>query len=121
MIRFTHFNFNVVDLEKSIRFYRDALNLTPTRELDDPEGAFKLVYLSDGKSDFALELTHIKPRAKFYNLGECASHIACETDEFDVLYQKHKEMGIIVYENTVMGIYYIADPDGYWIEIVPKK
>ena len=36
-------------------------------------------------------------------------------------YQKHKEMGCICYENTEMGLYFIADPDGYWSEILRQK
>ncbi len=32
MIAFNHFNFNVLDLEKSLKFYKDALGLTPVRE-----------------------------------------------------------------------------------------
>lgn len=52
MIRFNHFNFNVLDLEKSIAFYKEALNLTPVREKNAEDGSFKLVYLGDGSSDF---------------------------------------------------------------------
>ena len=41
--------------------------------------------------------------------------------EYDALYARHKEMGCVCYENPGMGIYFIADPDGYWIEICPEK
>ena len=30
-------------------------------------------------------------------------------------------MGCIAFENPTMGIYFVTDPDGYWIEIVPKR
>ena len=46
---------------------------------------------------------------------------AFTTDEFDALYEKHKEMGVVCFENPGMGIYFISDPDGYWIEIVPER
>ena len=57
MIRFNHFNFNVVDLDRSLTFYRDALGLEPVRRKTASDGSFQLVYLGDGETDFQLELT----------------------------------------------------------------
>lgn len=120
MITFNHFNFNVLDLEKSLKFYKEALNLNPIKEKIAQDGSFKLVYLGDGVSDFSLELTYLKERKEPYNLGDLEYHLAMATDDYNSLYHKHKEMGIICFENPEMGIYFIADPDGYWIEIVPQ-
>ena len=121
MTTFNHFNFNVLDLEKSLAFYKEALNLTPVREKTAEDGSFRLVYLGDeGGSPFTLELTWLRDRGdKPYNLGECEFHLAFLTSEFDALYEKHKAMGCVCFENPAMGIYFISDPDGYWIEIVP--
>lgn len=121
MIKFNHFNFNVLDLQKSLKFYKEALDLTPVREKTAGDGSFKLVFLGDGKSDFTLELTYLTERKEPYNLGECEFHLAFHVDEYEELYKKHKEMGIICFENPGMGIYFISDPDGYWIEIVPAR
>jgi len=121
MTRFYHFNFNVLDLERSLAFYDKALGLTPVREKESKDGSFKLVFLGDGLTDFQLELTWLRDRTKPYDLGECEFHLAFETDEYDALYAKHKEMGCVCFENPAMGIYFIVDPDGYWIEIVPKR
>ena len=121
MISFNHFNFNILNLEKSLAFYKEALGLTPVREKEASDGSFKLVYLGDGKSDFTLELTYLTDRKEPYDLGECEFHLAFTTDEFDALYEKHKEMGVVCFENPGMGIYFISDPDGYWIEIVPER
>lgn len=121
MITFNHFNFNVLDLEKSLKFYKDTLGLSPVREKQAEDGSFKLVFLGDGKSDFSLELTWLRDRKEPYNLGECEFHLAFVTDEYDTCYQRHKDLGVICYENPAMGIYFISDPDGYWIEIVPQK
>lgn len=121
MILFNHFNFNVLDLEKSLKFYKEALNLEPVREKVASDESFKLVYLGDGKSDFTLELTWLRDRKEPYNLGECEFHLAFVTDEYEELHQKHKEQGIICFENEAMGIYFISDPYGYWIEVVPAK
>ena len=123
MTRFYHFNFNVVDLDRSLEFYRRALNLSPVRTKQAGDGSFKLVFLGDeGASDFQLELTWLRDRGdKPYDLGECEFHLAFRTDEFEALHARHREMGCICYENLDMGVYFIADPDGYWIEIVPEK
>lgn len=121
MICFNHFNFNVLDLEKSLAFYKEALNLQVAREKEAKDHSFKLVYLGDGQSDFSLELTWLKDRTEPYDLGEEEFHLAFVIDEYETLYEKHKEMGVICFENPSMGIYFIKDPDGYWIEIVPKR
>ncbi len=121
MITFNHFNFNVLDLEKSIDFYRQALGLTPVREKEAPDGSFRLVYLGDGVTDFTLELTWLRDRKDPYDLGEGEFHLAFHVDEYEELHQKHADMGCICFENPAMGIYFIEDPDGYWIEIVPSS
>ena len=118
MIRFAHNNFNVVDLEKSMKFYEEALNLKEVHRLENPD--FTLVYLGDGgNTPHELELTWIKGRTEKYNLGENEFHLAFYTDDYEELHAKHKEMGCICYENEAMGIYFIVDPDGYWLEIIP--
>ena len=121
MLQFNHFNFNVLDLEKSLKFYKDALDLSPVRTKEASDGSFKLVYLGDGESDFTLELTWLKERTEPYNLGECEFHLALTVDDYEAAYKRHKELGVICYENPAMGIYFISDPDGYWIEIVPVR
>ena len=83
MIKFNHFNFNVLDLNKSLAFYKEALGLEPVREKDASDGSFKLVYLGDGVSDFTLELTWLKDRTEPYNLGECEFHLAFHVDDYE--------------------------------------
>jgi len=121
MVKFNHYNFNVLHLEKSLAFYKEALGLVPVKEKRDPDGAFILVYLGDGSGGFTLELTWLDGREEPYNLGEGEFHLAFTVDDFDEMYKKHKAMGVICYENKEMGVYFIADPDGYWIEIVPEE
>lgn len=122
MLRFNHFNFNVLDLDRSLAFYKQALGLTPVREKEAADQSFKLVYLADAaNSPFQLELTWLRDRTEPYNLGECEFHLAFTADDFQATYEKHKAMGCICFENPAMGIYFISDPDGYWIEIVPAK
>ncbi|MBS4959899.1 MAG: VOC family protein [Clostridiales bacterium] len=121
MIRFDHFNFNVMDLEKSIQFYKEAFGLEQIRSIDGPEGSFKIVYLADQETSFRLELTWLRDRKEPYNLGDLEYHLAFKTDQFDEFHKKHQEMGIICFENDAMGIYFVSDPDGYWIEVVPVR
>ena len=117
--RFAHYNFNVTDLTRSIGFYREALGLEEIRRVER-EG-FTLVFLSDGLTDFTLELTHLEAHPQPYDLGENEFHLCFKTDDMDAAHAKHKEMGCICYENEGMGIYFISDPDGYWIEVVPER
>ena len=66
---FNHFNFNVLDVEKSLKFYEEALGLKEVRRKEAEDGSFILVYLGDGKSSFTLELTWLKERTEKYDLG----------------------------------------------------
>lgn len=69
MLTFNHFNFNVLDLERSLKFYEEALGLKPVREKNAADGSFKIVYLGDGQTGFTLELTWLRDRKEPYNLG----------------------------------------------------
>lgn len=117
--KMVHENYNVVDLDKSIAFYQEALGLTEKRRIQG-EG-FIIVYLSNDASDFELELTWLSDHEKAYDLGECEFHLAFSVEDFKQAYEHHKKMGCICFENKEMGIYFITDPDGYWLEIVPQK
>lgn len=120
--RFDHFNFNVLDLEKSIHFYEKALGLKEVRRKAAPDGSFILVYMGDGKTDFTLELTWLRDRKESYNLGEGEFHLCLRVEgNYEKVRKFHKEMGCVCYENTAMGLYFINDPDDYWIEILPLK
>ena len=114
-----HENYNVADLEKSIAFYEKALGLHEKRRTNG-EG-FIIVYLGNDQSDFELELTWLAEHPQKYNLGECEFHLAFRTDDFEAAHKLHQEMGCICFENPKMGIYFIQDPDGYWLEIVPVR
>ena len=111
MIRFDHFNFNVLDLEKSLEFYDKALGFKPLREKEPSDGSFKLVYLGDGETDFTLELTWLRDRTEPYDLGELEYHLTLRTDKYEEFFKKHTEMGVVAYVNDAMGIYFITDPD----------
>ena len=119
--KFCHNNFNVLNLEKSLEFYKNALGLVETKRTVAEDGSFILVFLGDGESTHKLELTWVRDWERPYNLGDNEFHLAFRVEEFDDAYNLHKEMGCICYENKEMGIYFIADPDNYWIEILPAN
>ncbi len=121
MFAFNHFNFNVLDLERSIKFYDEALGLKPVREKNALDGSYKLVFLGDGVTGFTLELTWLRDRDTAYDLGEQEFHLAFTAEDIERAHEKHEKMGCICYENAGMGIYFLEDPDGYWIEIIPPR
>ena len=118
---FNHTNLNVCDLEKSIAFYKEALGLEPVRMHESSDGSFKLAFLTDNESSYQLELTWLEDHPQPYDLGECEFHLAFETEDFDAAHKLHEEMGCICFENPAMGIYFITDPDGYWLEFLHAK
>ena len=118
---FAHNNFNVRDLDRSLAFYKEALGLSETRRINADDGSFIIVYLSDGKTPHLLELTWLRDWDRPYNLGDNEFHLAFHVDDFAAAHALHAEMGCICYENPGMGIYFISDPDGYWIEIIPVR
>jgi lactoylglutathione lyase len=118
---FAHNNINVINLEKSLAFYTSALGLREVRRHQAKDGSFVLVFLGDGTTPHYLELTWLRDRKEPYDLGDNEIHLAFIVDDYPAALQKHKEMGIVCFENPGMGIYFIEDPDGYWVEVLPEK
>lgn len=116
---FAHNNLNVLHLDKSLSFYQEALQLSETRRIEKQD--FTLVFLGDNTTPHKLELTWLKNRTQAYSLGDNEFHLAFIVDDFEKAHDLHKKMGCICYENESMGIYFIADPDGYWLEIIPER
>ncbi|HOW85717.1 MAG TPA: VOC family protein [Candidatus Aminicenantes bacterium] len=118
---FAHNNLNVLDLGESLAFYKEALGLQEVRRHEARDGSFILVYLGDGRSAHRLELTWLRDRKQPYDLGDNEIHLAFTVDDYQAALARHKEMGAVCFENPAMGIYFIEDPDGYWLEILPEK
>ena len=116
-----HTNFNVFDLEKSVSFYKEALGLKEVKRSKPDDGSFELVFMTDDANSHQIELTWLRDRDTPYDLSDNEIHLALIADDFDAAYKQHKQMDCICYENTKMGLYFIEDPDGYWIEIVPNR
>ena len=119
MFTFLHQNFNVLDLQRSIAFYEKALELHEVRRKETD--SFTIVFMGNDTDAFQLELTWLKDRTTPYNLGDEEFHLAFRPDDYEKAHALHAEMGCICFENPKIGVYFLKDPDGYWIEIVPKR
>lgn len=121
-----HTCIRVVDLEKSLKFYKEALGLIETNRKDFPEDKFTLVFLADGQGTYELELTYNYDREKPYEIGNGFSHIAVEADDLETAREEHIKMGYKVSELTGLSgekprFYFVTDPDGYDVEVIRAK
>jgi len=115
---FDHGNVNVTDVDKSIAFYQEALGLTPSMRWDAPDGHITIVYLTDGKTDFKLELTWLRDFSGAYALGDNKWHLCLKCDDYEGALAKHRAMGCIDDDSEAGHIYFIKDPDGNRIELL---
>ncbi len=122
-MKMLHTCIRVMDLEKSLTFYKEALGLIETRRKDFKEHEFTLVYLSDQEDGYELELTYNYNPEKPYELGNGFSHIAVGVEDLEASHERHQAMG---YEVTPLkGLpgeapkyYFVTDPDGYKVEVI---
>ena len=119
--KMVHENYNVQDLQRSLDFYEAALGLKEKRRKTAADGSFINVYVGNEETDFELELTWLRDHPEKYDIGEEEFHLAFKVEEFDEAHALHEKMGCICFENHSMGIYFIQDPDGYWLEVIPAK
>ena len=119
--KMVHYNIHVLDPEKTKAFYQEAVGLTEKRAVGPEDGSWGLIYLGNDTTDFELELTWNKGRTEPYNNGVEDNHLAFEVEDYEAALALHKTMGCIVYENSDMGIHFITDPDGCWVEIMPGR
>ena len=116
-----HENYNVHERDISLKVCKEAGGLEEIRRITAEDGSFIIVYVGNEESTFELELTWLRDMDRPYDLGDCEFHLAFSTEDIDAAHKKHEEMGCICFENKDMGIYFIEDPDGYWLEVVPAK
>lgn len=114
--RVVHENIHVLDLEKSLAFYEKALGMTESRRIKGED--WQIVFIDNDESDFQIELTWNEGRTEPYDNGGRDTHMAFRVDDYDAFYKLHEEMGCICFVNEKMGLYFIEDPDGCWIEII---
>ena len=118
-----HTCIRVMDLDKSLKFYKEALGLNEIQRKDFPEYEFTLVYLSDESGHYELELTYNYNPEKPYEIGNGFSHIAVSVENLEESQKRHEEMGYKV--TNLIGLpgeqpryYVVTDPDGYDVEVL---
>ena len=118
--RLVHHNIHVLDLDASLAFYEKALGMHELRRKCPDDGSWVICYIGNDESDFELELTWNRGRVEPYDNGDDDTHLAVVVDDIDAAHELHDAMDCIAYENPSMGLYFIADPDGCWIEVLPQ-
>jgi lactoylglutathione lyase len=118
-----HSCIRVMDLEKSEQFYQKAFGFEVARRMDFPEYKFTLLYLVASGGGFELELTYNYDQKEAYELGTGYSHLALGVKDLKTSHQQHEEMGLK--PQPLNGLpdgeakfYFLADPDGYQVEVV---
>ena len=118
---FNHVNINITDIDRSVDFYQKALGMRVERQKKAPDGSFILTFMEDGKSGSRIEMTWLRDHQNPYNLGDNETHLAFFVEDYEEAHEFHKDMGVICHENPAMNLYFISDPDGYWIEILKPR
>lgn len=126
MAKAIHMMIRVLDLERSIAFYRAALGLKPHTTLDFE--SFTLVYLRNSEADFEIELTLNKGRREPYGHGDGYGHVAFCVDDLASEHRRLTEAGLSpapikeFFESGVLlaRFFFIQDPDGYRIEVLER-
>ncbi len=117
-----HSSIDVLDLERSLEFYSKAMGLEVIREIDTGSEDRKIVYIGTPDNPACmLELNWYACRTEPYELGENPVHQGFRVDNYDEALAHHKAMGCVTEINEHFGVYFIADPDGYIMEIVPTR
>ena len=126
MAKAIHSMIRVLDEQRSLSFYEKAFGLTVAERLAF-EG-FTLLYLSNGESEFELELTVNHGRTEPYALGDGYGHLAFSVDDLEAEHARFESQGLnptSLKELKLEGrpparIFFVQDPDGYKIEVLQR-
>ncbi|MDB5659255.1 MAG: lactoylglutathione lyase [Cypionkella sp.] len=126
MAKAIHSMIRVLQEARSVAFYQTAFALSVADRLDFP--SFTLIYMSNPESGFEVELTVNKDRVEPYNLGDGYGHLAVSVDDVDAEHARLMAAGLaprklVDFRNgevLVARFFFIADPDGYQIEVLQR-
>lgn len=126
MAKAIHMMVRVLDLDRSMRFYRDVLGLDRAERLDFE--SFALVYLSNAENDFEIELTLNKGRSEPYAHADGYGHVAFCVDDLDAHHSRVAGLGYapgdikeFFRDGALLArFFFVQDPDGYKIEVLQR-
>jgi lactoylglutathione lyase len=126
MAKAIHSMIRVLDEARSLVFYDRAFGLKVAERLDFD--SFTLVYLSNPHSTFEVELTINKGRTEPYNIGDGYGHLAFSVDDVDAEHARMTAAGLAPRKlvdfapagTVIARFFFIADPDGYQIEVLQR-
>jgi lactoylglutathione lyase len=126
MAKAIHSMIRVLDLDRSVSFYREAFGLEEADRIDFDD--FTLVYLSNPESEFELELTLNKGQTEPYDLGNGYGHVAFSVEDVESERRRFEESGFeprrlveLEKDGQVLGkFFFVQDPDGYQIEVLQR-
>jgi lactoylglutathione lyase len=121
-----HSMIRVLNEARSVEFYRNAFGLQVDTRLDFE--SFTLLYLRNAEADFELELTVNKDRSEPYTLGDGYGHLAVVVDDLGAEHARLTEAGLAPRKlvdfapggEVIARFFFIADPDGYQIEVLQR-
>jgi lactoylglutathione lyase len=116
----------VLDEDRSVQFYEKAFGLKVADRLDFPD--FTLIYLSNPESEFELELTVNKGQSEPYDLGNGYGHLAVSVSDLDAEHARFEAEGLTPRKlvtfapagEKIARFFFVADPDGYQIEVLER-
>jgi lactoylglutathione lyase len=126
MAKVIHSMIRVLDLDRSLKFYADVLDLHESHRLDFPD--FALVYLRNPQNDFEIELTWNKGRVEPYSHGDGYGHIGVVIPDATATqaalsakgYQPAAVKEFKRDDELLARFFFIQDPDGYKIEMLER-
>lgn len=126
MAKAIHSMIRVLEEARSVAFYEIAFGLTVADRLDFD--TFTLIYMSNAESGFELELTVNNGRTEVYNIGDGYGHLAFSVDDVDAEHRRLTEAGLAPRKlvdfapagTVIARFFFIADPDGYQIEVLQR-
>lgn len=127
MAKAIHSMIRVLDEARSVDFYRKAFRLEIADRLDFSD--FTLVYLSNEETGFEVELTINKGRTEPYDLGDGYGHLAVSVADLDAEHARFEAEGLsprklveFAPDGKLVGrFFFVADPDGYQIEVLERS
>ncbi|EGU4186294.1 VOC family protein [Vibrio parahaemolyticus] len=127
MTKMIHTMIRVRDLDRSLQFYRNALEL----EIKDQYvfDSFSLTYLANEETGFELELTHNHDQSEPYTHGSGYGHLAVSVDDIEQAHKRIKSLGIEAgdikafdhQQKHLATFFFVTDPDGYKIEFLQRQ